>query len=317
MPPAHNPEIIPDAELHAFKMQTTETGLADQWKYPSVEATYERWASIGRAVGRMIAGDIHAERDVHTSLAAETEIQRLNEEVKALFYAANYDSMTGLENRRYFQENLRKRIEQAIRDDEPAGSFAVIALDLDGFKDVNDTHGHPKGDEVLTVVGTAIAGSLRRTDRAARIRGKSVTEGPEQPLVDNGDTEQLHISRHGGDEFLALVETNKPPRRGHPELSPGRQAVLAGHRIRNSIEEAAQSEELGINVFVSSSVGIALWRPGLTVATLLTEADIALYGSKAHKLTPKKPIVVMGAHGRTKQHSTKRYPDRRNLVSAR
>jgi GGDEF domain-containing protein len=312
-----NPELISNEALFAFAAMSVDTGLPKQLDGPRAEANYETWAQIGRAAGRMALGDPHAERDLQASLAAQAENRRLNEEVKALFYASNYDSMTGLENRRYFEENLRKRIEQAIRDDEPAGSFAVIALDLDGFKDVNDTYGHPKGDDVLTVVGTAIAGSLRRTDRAARIRGKSVTEGPEQPLADDGDTEQLHISRRGGDEFLALVETNKPPRRGHHELSPGRQAVLAGHRIRNSIEEGAQSEELDIDVFVSTSVGIALWRPGLTVASMLTEADIALYGSKAHKLSPKKPIVVMGAHGRTKQHSTKRYPDRSHLTSTR
>lgn len=317
MTSSHSPEIIPTTELFTFAALQVETGLPDQSKYPNARATYERWAHIGRAVGRMVAGDPYAERDARATLTAAAENLRLVERVSALFYAANYDSLTGLENRAYFETNLDQRLELAHNNGEPAGSFAVIALDLDGFKDVNDTYGHPMGDKVLTVIGGAIARGLRRTDRAARIRGRSVTEGPEQPLSTDGDTEQLHISRHGGDEFLVLVETNEPPRRSRRALTPERQAILVGHRIRRAIEEAAADKELGIDTFVSTSVGIALYRPGLTRGDLLTQADIALYGSKSHKLTPEKPIVIMGSHGQTEERSTKRYPDRRNQASQR
>jgi GGDEF domain-containing protein len=313
-----NYEIIPEHELFAFAGQQIAVGLSGESQHPggptaAEQAVYERAAFAGRAVGRALVGAPHADRDAQAALTLLDENVRLATERRTLFIAANYDPLTGLENRRYFSENLDQRLANAEKSCEPAGAFAIIALDLDGFKAVNDTYGHPRGDRLLTAISSGIASGLRRTDRAARMGGKgsSGSEGPELSLSTDGEIEELHISRHGGDEFLILVETNEPPRRGHNSLTPERQALLAAHRIRSAIEEAARQEELGIDTFVSTSVGIALYRPGLDRDTFLDEADIALYGSKHKKLTPEKPIVVMGSHGETEEYTTQRYPDRR------
>ena len=85
------------------------------------------------------------------------------------------DALTGLTNHRGFQEILAAELERARRADRPV---ALVTLDLDNFKEVNDTHGHPYGDEVLRAVGESLASVVRDTDTAARVGGEEFALHP-------------------------------------------------------------------------------------------------------------------------------------------
>src|SRR5262249_29855567 len=97
-------------------------------------------------------------RDISELKHADQQIARM----------ARYDALTGLVNRQVFVETLERRIARARRD---GTSFAVLYLDLDHFKDVNDTLGHPVGDELLREVGTRLQANVRAADTVARFGG--------------------------------------------------------------------------------------------------------------------------------------------------
>lgn len=124
-----------------------------------------------RSIGAVPRGP--ASRDlVNRALAyadeAELRIVELNERVRRLEALTQTDELTGLLNRRGFEEVLRRNLLSAARHEE-AGLLAYI--DLDGFKAINDRCGHVAGDEVLRAVGTFLSKSIRATDYAARLGG--------------------------------------------------------------------------------------------------------------------------------------------------
>jgi diguanylate cyclase (GGDEF)-like protein/PAS domain S-box-containing protein len=94
-----------------------------------------------------------------------TERRELEERLR---HQAEHDPLTGLANRRRFEQELERQIERCSRHAEPA---ALAVIDLDSFKAVNDVHGHAVGDKLLAAVGTALAKRLRATDVAARVGG--------------------------------------------------------------------------------------------------------------------------------------------------
>jgi len=153
---------------------------------------------------------------------------------------ANHDSLTGLPNRAMFNDNLQHAIARASRSRMPLGLFFI---DLDNFKQINDTQGHPFGDSVL---------------REAVRRFSS--------FIRDGDT----LARFGGDEFALLAENLK---------APGDVQVI-GQKFVEVLKERAMVE--GVEVKLSASIGIATYpEHGLDSQTLLANADIALYRAKA------------------------------------
>lgn len=148
---------------------------------------------------------------------------------------SEHDSLTGLVNRRRFELEL----EMLCRRERP---FAVLFIDLDRFKPVNDNYGHGVGDALLK----AVAGRLLDTVRKEDI-----------------------VARHGGDEFAVLVV---------PATSRGAAEALAG-RINQRIAEPFVIE--GHSIDIGTSIGVAVSHPGTTsAAELLSQADAALYQSK-------------------------------------
>lgn len=150
------------------------------------------------------------------------------------------DSLTHVYNRRYFQHRLRDEFERGRRYDR---DFCCLIIDVDKFKDVNDTLGHPIGDKVLK----SIADILRTNIRAADI-----------------------LCRYGGDEFgLLLPETNFQG------------AYVTAERVRSKVEKTnlATAEQ---PVFISLSCGISSLVEGGAVGIdeLVTQADVALYKAK-------------------------------------
>ena len=155
-------------------------------------------------------------------------------------YLAYHDSLTGLGNRLLFKEQL----EEALKDvSVPSHPLAVLFLDLDGFKAVNDTLGHSIGDLLLKSVATKLRDILPRTDRIARL---------------------------GGDEFAILQIS---------AAQPGSSIALA----EKIIEVVGQPNSIdGHDVTVGASVGIAVARPGdMNTENFLKSADLAMYSAKS------------------------------------
>ncbi len=150
---------------------------------------------------------------------------------------ANTDGLTGLYNHRHLQERLQQEIERADRYGRP---LSVAMADLDHFKSFNDTHGHPRGDEVLI----AVSRTLRHLSRASDI-----------------------LARYGGEEFTLIL----------PETTAEEAMVLA-ERARQCVE--ALDLEIGDGVRVTLSLGIAPYAPGMSKEALIGSADAALYAAK-------------------------------------
>ncbi|MDB5796942.1 MAG: domain S-box/diguanylate cyclase protein [Paucimonas sp.] len=152
---------------------------------------------------------------------------------------AHYDTLTGLPNRAYFYDSLSRALMQAKRS---KWLLAVLFIDLDRFKMVNDTMGHRAGDEVLREVAERISGCLRASDVAGRL---------------------------GGDEFCVYL----------PALSKEQDAGLVAGKIVKSLSEPILLQEG--EAFVSASIGVTLYPHDATdVDSLLNAADTAMYWAK-------------------------------------
>jgi len=158
------------------------------------------------------------------------------------------DPLTGIPNRLYFLDRLESAIETACQQETV---FAVLYIDLDGFKLVNDSLGHAAGDELLIDV----AGRLRASIRTSTRQG-----GPTQSVV----------ARIGGDEFAILL--------GHIQREDD-PAIVAG-RILERLSDPFHLE--GRRMFVTASIGIALSNTGVTAEDLLRNADTAMYHAKTN-----------------------------------
>jgi len=137
---------------------------------------------------------------------------------------------------------------------------AVLFLDLDWFKEVNDAGGHAAGDALLTEVAARLRGSVRAADTVARF---------------------------GGDEFAALVECG----------SDGRAARDVAARLHEALTRPYLL--LGARFVVGASIGVAFWRPGVTATELMREADLAMYEAKAGgkgRVVIYQPNVAGSAH---------------------
>jgi len=162
------------------------------------------------------------------------------------------DSLTGLANRKSFQDLLAHELEGAR---ERGGELALLFLDLDGFKDINDSLGHSTGDALLQAAA----------QRLRQVVGDAAGASAAHPAFVKG----THLARLGGDEFIALL------------VGSGRDAALdAAHCIGDELRRPYVID--GRELRLGASIGIALYpHDGLDVATLLKHADTAMYHAKA------------------------------------
>ena len=152
---------------------------------------------------------------------------------------AEHDRLTGLFNRRAFDDHLARAI---AREDRQGGRFAVLLADVDHFKNLNDTYGHPAGDAALAAVARLIGRTLRKGDLPAR---------------------------YGGEEFAVILP-------GTDETG----AVKMAERVRHALERERLVFE-GARIAVTASFGAAVWpRDGAEASSLLAAADRALYAAK-------------------------------------
>jgi diguanylate cyclase (GGDEF)-like protein/PAS domain S-box-containing protein len=154
-------------------------------------------------------------------------------------YMAQHDSLTGLLNRYAFAERFNQAAALARRHEK---KMVMLFIDLDNFKEVNDTLGHAVGDEILHALGLRLLGCVRATD---------------------------HVCRHGGDEFVVLLS----------DLTEHEQAFAVVDKVRESAAELLRQD--GGWASLTLSVGISLFpNDGETLETLLPHADAAMFRVK-------------------------------------
>ena len=186
--------------------------------------------------------ELRDERDrAAGSLVHLRDITARKQAERRLRWLADYDALTGLPNRRLLQDRLGQAIARGRRS---RGRCALLLVDVDRFKRVNDSLGHAAGDRVLAMVAERLQRGRRAEDTAARL---------------------------GGDEFAVLL----------PEVSSPEDAALVADRVLAVLSEPFTLD--GRELIVTASVGVAVWPDDATDAeTLFSRADAAMYRAKAH-----------------------------------
>ncbi len=220
--------LIPAREA----MRTTRTIREDDARFRGRDGGTIPVAYTASAVmsGGAPSGAVIAFRDITERKAFEDE----------LHHHAFYDSLTGLANRRLLVERLDQALQRSALDRK---THALVFVDVDRFKSINDSLGHVTGDEFLVAIGARMKKVVRSLDLLARF---------------------------GGDEFVVLLE----------DVAGVAVAVAAARRICAAVEQPMVLSD-GYEVVASVSVGIALTEPGKTADDVLRDADVAMYDAKA------------------------------------
>lgn len=221
------PLIREGGHLHKYE-QVIDTGVPLREEFtisaPGVTATW-----LGQQVVRLGDGVAVTARDITARKLAEEKLK----------YLAQNDTLTGLPNRALFRDRLEQAMARSRRRDKPMG---IMYLDIDHFKQINDSLGHAAGDEVLRAFGYRLSCSVRATDTVARL---------------------------SGDEFTVILE----------ELRGAADAQLVAEKILTAVVPPVK---MGTDeVRVSCSIGIAIYyKENITVDALIEQADKALYNVK-------------------------------------
>jgi diguanylate cyclase (GGDEF)-like protein len=177
--------------------------------------------------------------EIENFIAIFSDITSMKEHQEKLAYLVNFDPLTGLANRRYLHDRLEHALQLAKRNDD---YIAIIFIDLDNFKYVNDTLGHEVGDKLLVQITERLKGVIRESDTLARM---------------------------GGDEFVLLAE----------KIEDEDAVAFLAQKI---VESLSDSFLMAHNkIFTGASVGISLFPiDGTDIDTLMKKADMAMYQSK-------------------------------------
>ncbi|MDP8963649.1 MAG: CHASE2 domain-containing protein [Cyanobacteriota bacterium] len=250
-------DIFPKHEADAFWSQNElvfQTGQAQENEEELTDAFgTTHLIATKKSLHKDAAGNVFLVgiiRDITERKRAEQELRqtaaeltRANIELKLsedrLRYLAYHDALTGLGNRKYFHESLSQSLERARSNNQ---ILALMFLDLDGFKQVNDTLGHDTGDQLLKVVAQRLTNGLRNSDI---------------------------VSRLGGDEFTVIL----------PGIPQAEYAARVAEKILQALSQVFVLE--GQNVFVTVSIGISIYPlDGEVEETLIKRADTAMYSAK-------------------------------------
>jgi len=179
-----------------------------------------------------------------------SERKRTEEQIRRLAYC---DSLTGIPNRQAFLETLEREL---TRSRLGGRKFAILFMDLDSFKRINDTLGHDVGDLLLKVVSERLHETIRPSDMVA--------QGDNAPHLSASN-----LARLGGDEFTILI----------PDLDNVQDALNVAHRVKDAMRRPFHLE--GHEIFVTASIGISLYpEDGEDGTSLLKFADTAMYHAK-------------------------------------
>jgi diguanylate cyclase (GGDEF)-like protein len=227
---------------HHLAQPANETGAPREGEAMIVNAQPPRSVtlrvtSLGPAAG---GGWLILLHDNREDLATTQKLEQL----------ANFDSLTGLANRSLFRDSLNAAMERAKRGQK---TLALMFLDLDRFKLINDDLGHAVGDRVLKHVASTLRNCLRGADSVLRSGAESFT-----------------LSRLGGDEFTVIAD----------DIRAADNAAHIAQRILDALAEPLQVD--GEELVISASIGIALYPiDDVDIDGLIRHADMAMYRSKA------------------------------------
>ena len=253
VPEGMDPEEAYDAAVHPDDRDAYEAALVTLGRGEPTEVEYRLVGCDGQTRwvldrmrpegsvedGGMLVGGVVADITARKRIEAEA--------MEKLSHAALHDSLTGLANRPSFLEHLKLALTRAARTDKGA---AVLFIDLDNFKLVNDSFGHAAGDELLKAVGSRLRGAIRQMDV---------------------------VARQGGDEFLILLSDLE--RHEAEEIDFMRAAEAVASTLRKILRAPFVVE--GIEIYISASVGISLYPCDADDSeTLLKHADVAMYSVK-------------------------------------
>lgn len=218
------------------------------WRY--ADSSTPRAPSIGKhgAYGQRETGlpdalPSHARLEqlvAQRTVELEAIIAQLRSRQQQLEAQLHHDELTGLANRKLLQDRFQCAMERAKRSGD---CFAVLMVDLDGFKAINDHYGHAAGDTVLVAVADRLQSSVRTCDTVARL---------------------------GGDEFVLIVEA----------VHDAQEVALVSRKLIHILSQAIQLD-CGTTVSVGASIGLALYPgDGMDFAHVLCVADQAMYSCK-------------------------------------
>jgi diguanylate cyclase (GGDEF)-like protein/PAS domain S-box-containing protein len=213
-------------------INTTGTWQGEIWNKRKNGEIYAEWLSINT---------IYDENGLpYRRVELFSDITKRKESEQIIWHQANFDPLTGLPNRNMFQDRLDQEIKKATRTGQP---LALMFLDLDRFKDINDTLGHAMGDELLKETAHRISACVRATDTVARL---------------------------GGDEFTVIL--------GELEDTGGIERIS-----RKILESLAEPFHLGEDVvYITVSIGLTFYpEDAENIPTLLKNADQAMYAAKS------------------------------------
>ncbi|HYZ81294.1 MAG TPA: EAL domain-containing protein, partial [Solirubrobacteraceae bacterium] len=204
--------------------------------------------SLTAADGRIVDVEVRStnllhDPDVHGIVLMVRDVTRRRQMEAELRHQALHDPLTGLANRTLFEDRVSRALHRAVRSGR---SVAVMYLDVDGFKTINDSMGHGAGDELLRTVAARIDESLRGADAAARL---------------------------GGDEFACLVE----------DLEDRGDALMVARRLSAALSRPTAVQDRSITVRASIGVAFAS-ATGIDAEQLIRNADLAMYKTKAEGL---------------------------------
>jgi diguanylate cyclase len=224
--------------------------LVDRNPLPGVENALEKNEAVENKVQEaseeLSVVNRGLEDEVTERHMLEHQLAVVTEEEEAARHGAFHDPLTGLPNRALFYDRLEHGLAQAKRHGR---ALAVMFLDLDDFKDINDSYGHDLGDGVLQTIAGRLKGSIRGDDT---------------------------ISRYGGDEFLYLLM----------EVLEEQDIILIAEKIIAAIQAPCYVSvgDLSINLSINASIGISIFpKDGTTADTLVKSADKAMYRAKRDK----------------------------------
>lgn len=222
--------------------------LGEQFEYP-IAPHKKVEIDIHSATGQSIIAEMCSVemewQNQPAFLISLRDITERKEYESRLQYLATHDTLTGLPNRQLFQDRLEQAIKRANRKQagkDTRSLVAVMLMDLDNFKAVNDTYGHGTGDQLLIWVADQLRSRIRQSDTIARL---------------------------GGDEFTLVLEG----------ITGVEDARLIAEKIGDALKSPYQLEDKEINI--TASIGICLFpQDGEDAETLLMHADIAMYQAK-------------------------------------
>jgi PAS domain S-box-containing protein len=238
--------------------------LLEQARHESGQLQFECRLLRPNGTSRTLRVEAEVDRDeqgrpqlVHGVVQDITERKQAEDQIRRL---ANFDSLTGLPNRRFFRDQFMSSLSRAAAT---GTQVAVLFIDVDRFKQINDTLGHDVGDQLLRELAVRLYAAVRETDTVARV--DAVPDDPQEATAHFG----CSVARLGGDEFTVLLT----------DLADAGVAERVAQRLLEVLRRPVACG--GHEVFATVSIGVALFpRDGTDVDTLVRKADIAMYAVK-------------------------------------